>query len=91
MTKAIKLDYELANSWYLRGLSYLKLKRPDLACADLSKAAKLGVGEATEAMKGVCLPQADTDVESQGKFSNKKLSKGKHGLRFDFYRLNFTF
>jgi len=68
------------------------LNRPDQACPDLTKATGLGVAEAAEAMKGLCLPTANTDVENQRQFPNEKPSTPKNRLTMDgygiYYRLN---
>jgi tetratricopeptide (TPR) repeat protein len=83
MTKAIGSNAELANSWYLRGMSYLKLNRLERACSDLSKAALLGVAEAAEAMKGLCQPPTNAEVEKQRQFPNKKLPNVKNRFRIE--------
>jgi len=91
MTKSIGSSTELANSWYLRGLSYLKLNSPDKACADLTKAARLGMAKAAEAMKGLCHSAADTDVEKQRQFPSKKSSNNKSRISFDANGFYFRF
>jgi len=83
MTKAIALNPDLGNSWYLRGMSYLKLNRPEKACADLSKAAGLGVAEAAGAMKGLCKPPDNAEVEKQRQFPNKKIPNVKNRFRIE--------
>lgn len=91
MTKAIGLNPYLENSWYLRGLSYLKLNRRDQANADLLKAAELGLVEADEAIKGLCLPTSDTGVENQRQFPNRKPTNRKNRVSIDPNRIFFRF
>ena len=91
MSKAIALDSDLANSWYLRGLSWIKLNRNELACADISKAAELGLMKAVESMKDLCPVQDNKAVEELRKFPPSK-STNKNRFTINpygmFYRLN---
>jgi hypothetical protein len=45
MDKALKIQ-KTANSYYYRGLSYLKLDKKSKACSDFSKAGELGNSDA---------------------------------------------
>lgn len=85
MTKAIALDPDLSNSWYLRGMSNLKLNRQNQACTDLSRAAGLGNAEAADAMKEKCLHSTNIDVENHKQFPMKKLPNNKKRLRINSY------
>jgi len=64
--------------------SYLKLNNQERACADLSKASLLGVVEATEAMKGLCQPPTNAEVEKQRQFPNKKLPNILNRFKIEF-------
>ena len=54
MNKAISIDKEADNSYYLRGLAKIKIGKSEEGCKDLSKAGELGKTEAYEAMKQNC-------------------------------------
>ena len=45
MTKAISINSNSENSYYIRGLSYLKIGKLIEGCNDLKKAKELGVKE----------------------------------------------
>lgn len=53
MSKAISIG-ESDNSYYIRGLAYIKLNNKNKACADLLKASELGNYEATKKRKEFC-------------------------------------
>ncbi len=53
MSKAISIG-ESDNSYYIRGLAYIKLNNKNKACADLLKASELGNYEATKKRKEIC-------------------------------------
>ena len=54
MSKAINSDNLSANSFYFRGLSYLKIKEKEKACKDFSKSGELGNNEAYKLIKSNC-------------------------------------
>jgi hypothetical protein len=54
MNKAISLDKEADNSFYLRGLSKIKIGQKEEGCKDLSKAGELGKTEAYKAISENC-------------------------------------
>ena len=92
MSKAIESDSDSANSWYLRGLSWLKLNRKDQACADISKAAELGLKEAVQSKKDLCPVFENNDIEEQRNFPIRKQLNNKNRFTINpygmFYRIN---
>ena len=50
-TEAIKLERNLAETYYNRGLVYIRLKKTDEAISDLSKAGELGLYQAYSVIK----------------------------------------
>ncbi|MFM2291397.1 MAG: hypothetical protein RIS29_1210 [Bacteroidota bacterium] len=75
MNYSIRMNPSLANSWYIRGLVYIKQNNKDLACYNLTKAASLGCKDAVEAMKGVCAEDEIRKLENDRRFSSKSRSK----------------
>ena len=50
----VSLDPENPSSYYHRGIAYQRLKKPDLACADLAKASELGMDQAKAVWEKIC-------------------------------------
>lgn len=53
-TEAIRLEPQLAQAYYNRGLTLLYLSNESAACDDLSKAGELGVQEAYSVIRKYC-------------------------------------
>jgi hypothetical protein len=90
MTKAIKLDPSIANSWYLRGLSYLKFKKQNLAYSDLSRALDLGEIKAEESLRELSYIKRANDVE-QKQYYDVKPSNIRNSFNIDGNGIHFFF